>query len=131
MKTQAKQATTLKRLEVRLQLPSVRTSRQQLDQLLADEFQEFASTGATYNKRQIISLLVDDPESAQPRYAMVQNLKINWLAEGVVLLTYRSSKTTLRSARAVRANRSSIWKKIDGRWQLVFHQGTPLGRSPS
>jgi hypothetical protein len=128
MKSQTKEATTLKRLEVRLQLPSVRTSRQQLDQLLADEFLEFASSGAIYNKRQIISLLVDDPESALPRYATVQNLKINWLADGVALLTYRSSKSSPRSARAVRANRASIWKKIDGRWQLVFHQGTALAR---
>jgi hypothetical protein len=128
MKSQSKEATTLKRLEVRLQLPSVRTSRQQLDQILADEFLEFASSGATYNKRQIISLLVADPESAMPRYATVQNLKINWLADGVALLTYRSAKSSPRSARAVRANRASIWKKIEGRWQLVFHQGTSLGR---
>jgi hypothetical protein len=128
MKSQAKEATTLKRLEMRLQLPSVRTSRQQLDQLLADDFLEFGASGATYNKRQIIALLVNDPQSALPRYAALQNLKINWLADDVALLTFRSSKSSPRSTRAVRANRASIWKKIDGRWQMVFHQGTPLAR---
>ena len=129
MKSQMKESTTLKRLEARLQLPSVRTSRRQLDLLLADEFLEFGSSGATFNKRQVIALLVDDPESALPRYATLQNVKVNWLADGVALLTYRSSKFGPRGSRAVRANRSSIWKKIEGRWQMVFHQGTPLGRS--
>jgi hypothetical protein len=131
MKTQAKEAATLKRLEMRLQLPSVRTSRQQLDQLLADEFLEFASSGGSYTKRQIIALLLADPDSALPRYATLKNLKVRWLADDVAMLTYRSAKSQPSNARAVRALRCSVWKRIDGRWQMLFHQGTPLGRSPN
>ncbi len=130
MKSQAKDAATLKRLEARLQLPSVRTSRQQLDQLLADEFLEFGSSGATYDKAQVIKGLLADPESLLPRYATMQNTKILWLAPGIALVTYRSQKARPGGAPPQRANRSSIWKKMDGRWQMVFHQGTPLERSP-
>jgi hypothetical protein len=130
MKSQARDAATIKRLEQRLQLPSVRTSRQQLDQILADDFVEFGSSGATYDKRQIIAGLLADPESRLPRYATMQNLRVVWLAPDVALATYRSQKSRPSVGQPDRANRSSIWKKIDGRWQMLFHQGTPLKRSP-
>lgn len=122
MSTRAKDAATLKRLERRLQLPSVRTSRKQLDLLLADQFVEFGSSGAVYDKRQVIAHLLADSENKRPRYAAMQGMAVNWLADGVALMTYRSTKSNPRS---VRANRCSIWKRIDGRWQMVFHQGTP------
>lgn len=128
MKSQAKDAATLKRLEARLQLPSVRTSRQHLDQLLADEFVEFASSGSVFTKSQVIDGLLADPESALPRYAALQNVKVRWLAPEVAMLTYRSAKSSPRTTRAERANRCSIWKRINGRWQMVFHQGTPLSK---
>jgi len=129
MTTRAKDAATLKRLELRLQLPSVRTSRAQLEQLLAGEFIEFASSGDVRNKRQTIAALLADPSSALPRYATVQNLKVAWLSEDVAMLTYRSSRAAQSGSRALRANRCSIWKRIDGRWQMLFHQGTSLNRS--
>jgi hypothetical protein len=59
----------------------------------------------------------------------MQGMKILWLAPEVALVTYRSQKTR-PGGTTQRANRSSIWKKMDGRWQMIFHQGTPLGRSP-
>jgi hypothetical protein len=43
------------------------------------------------------------------------------LAQDVMLVTYR---TTIQN-RAVSRLRSSIWKLIEGRWQMIFHQGTP------
>jgi hypothetical protein len=121
MSTRAKDAATLKRLERRLQLPSVRTSRKQLDLLLAGEFMEFGSSGAVYDKRQVIASLLADPENKRARYATMQGIKVNWLADDVALMTYRSTKT---NPHPVRANRCSIWKRIDGHWLMVFHQGT-------
>jgi hypothetical protein len=130
MKSEAKDAATFKRLEARLQLPSVRTSRQQLGLLLADAFVEFGSSGATHDKRSVIAGLLADPESALPRYATMENLKVRRLADDVRLVTYRSRKTRPGTTVPERANRSSIWQKIDGRWQMLFHQGTPLARPP-
>ena len=48
------------------------------------------------------------------------NYEIYPLAEDVVLSTYFIVDTT----RNRNTLRSSIWKLIDGRWQLYFHQGT-------
>jgi hypothetical protein len=126
MTSRAKDAATLKRLERRLQLPSVRTSRAQLDLLLADEFVEFGSSGAVFDKSAIIEDLLADPANNRPRYATMKSVKVIWLADGVALVTYRATRS---NSHTIRSNRSSIWKRIDRRWQMVFHQGTPAGRS--
>lgn len=125
MKPRAKEAATIKRLEARLQIPSVRTSRRQLELLLADEFQEFGASGRIYNKRKVIDALCSDPGETRRRYATFQKMSIAWLADDVALLTYRSVKTEGDDPRRHLANRASIWRRIDGRWQMVFHQGTP------
>ena len=45
------------------------------------------------------------------------------LAQNVLLLTYRSVRKR-GSAVELHPSRSSIRKLIDGRWKMVFHQGT-------
>ena len=47
------------------------------------------------------------------------------LAEDIALLIYRSTRTTTLQA-ATRALRSSLWVHRDNRWQMIFHQGTPI-----
>lgn len=106
-------------LEESLFKPEVRASASTLDRLLADEFVEFGSSGVASNKNDVIEALQAEP-------AMQRTLVDfgAWLlAPGVVLLTYTSVRR--EEARERRFLRSSIWKEIDGRWQMVFHQGTP------
>ena len=129
MKTRAKDIAAIKRLEMRLQLPSVRSSRQQLDQILADDFLEFGSSGATHDKTKVFAALVADPASGLPRYAALNKLRVTWFADDVVMLNYASSRSQPGAGR-IQANRTSIWKHIEGRWQMLFHQGTPLEASP-
>src|SRR5262245_36436701 len=125
MKSRTKEIATIKRLEMRLQLPSVRSSRRELAQLLADDFLEFGSSGQTYDKPRVIKAIIEDPTSALPRYAALNKLRITWLSTDTVLLNYRSSRQQPGGGR-IQANRSSIWKHLDGRWQMLFHQGTPV-----
>jgi hypothetical protein len=47
------------------------------------------------------------------------------LAPGVVLATYRLAWSEGGYEAPKQSLRSSIWKLIEGRWQMVFHQGTP------
>lgn len=97
--------------------------------MLADEFLEFGASGRVYDKRQVIDLLCTDPGDRQRRYATFQKLKVAWLSDDVALITYRSVKIEGDNPRREIAHRASIWKRSDGRWRLVFHQGTPLERS--
>jgi glyoxylase I family protein len=47
----------------------------------------------------------------------MEDFAVARLGVGVALVTYRS-----RDPR--HARRSSIWVRRNGRWQMVFHQGT-------
>lgn len=89
--------------------------------LLADDFLEFGRSGSVYSKNDVISSLANEDESS--RALTAHDFRFRSLAEDVVLITYR----TLRNdgATEVHSLRSSIWTRTEGRWQMVFHQGTP------
>ncbi|MDP4550131.1 DUF4440 domain-containing protein [Alkalihalobacillus macyae] len=92
----------------------VRSSAEELDKILADEFWEIGSSGIKYNKRECLELGVVLTDMT------IHNYEIQQLAQDLVLATYFIEDRT----RKRNTLRSSIWKHIDGRWQLYFHQGT-------
>jgi len=54
-----------------------------------------------------------------------KDFEVKALAPDVVLTTFRVVKYNEPRSEMRHSLRSSIWKYIDGRWQMVFHQGTP------
>jgi hypothetical protein len=101
-------------LEERLLHPDREANRSALIPLLAEEFQEFCSSGRIMNRQQVIESLL----KSTPRQAHISFFYINVLAENVVLATYHAT-TALHVS-----HRSSLWIHRDNRWQLFFHQGT-------
>ena len=55
---------------------------------------------------------------------VLSDFRTTVLAPGVVLVTYRIARRTASDEPPQHLLRSSIWKLIDGQWQIVFHQGT-------
>ena len=110
----------IRELEERLLRPDVRRSSQALDKLLGDEFIEFASDGTAYDKARVIDAL--QAESLCRR--SITEFRLVALSEEVVHATYRIAKRGDTSQEPTVSLRSSIWRERDGRWQLVFHQGT-------
>jgi len=110
----------IRQLEEQLLQPDIRRSKSALEALLADEFTEFASDGVTYTKPQVIDAL--QREATYQRSLSAFHLTV--LAENVVLATYRASRRCETSSETVESLRSSVWAHRNGRWQLVFHQGT-------
>src|SRR5690349_25111573 len=107
----------LRDLEERLLHPSVRASADEVATLLADEFIEFGSSGRIYDKQQTIRLLQQEQGDAQLTMAEFSARK---LSVDVVLVTYRVVES--------QTIRSSIWSFQEGRWRMVFHQGTKIGK---
>jgi hypothetical protein len=101
-------------LEEQLLRPEVRTSPERVAALLADEFIEIGSSGRVYNKQQIIDLL--RREQWRGPQATLRDFSARWLSVDLMLATYNIVES--------QTIRSSIWKWTDGRWQMVFHQGT-------
>jgi hypothetical protein len=111
----------LEALERALLTVAVRRDPVALDALLADEFREFGASGRTYTKREVVEALQEE----SPAVLALDGFCAEPLGEGIVLVTYRSSRSEDGVATRY-ALRSSVWMRRDGRWQIVFHQGTIL-----
>jgi hypothetical protein len=119
------EATLLRRLEEELLKPEVRRSPDRVGDLLSDDFVEFGSSGGVFNKQQVIEALEQEgPPDPGIRLSLVDFIARR-LASDVILVTYRTIQEGGPGARRESRLRSSIWKLIEGRWQMVFHQGTP------
>jgi hypothetical protein len=115
MQVELAEASVIRELEERLLRPDVRASAAALGTLLADDFVEFGSSGAVYDKRSMIAALLREESDGEP--CTMRNFAARRLAADVILVTYRIVES--------RTVRSSIWRAVDGRWHMVFHQGTP------
>ena len=108
-------------LEKRLLEPEVRKSIKELEIILADDFIEYGSSGRMYNKKQAIDGLIISSTAQMT----IMDFEVKLLAPGVALATYRVIKLNNQGEETNYSLRSSIWKLHKGRWQMVFHQGTP------
>jgi len=109
-------------LETSLHKRQVRNSPESTSGLLAEGFIEFGSSGRVWNKAAIIESMRKEDVDHQ---ITVEDFAAHELASDVVLVTYISKKD------AASTLRSSIWKRLDGKWQMIFHQGTRSAGSPS
>jgi hypothetical protein len=106
-------------LEERLLQATTRSSRGQIEELLANDFVEFGSSGRVFDKAGVIDYLAADSAA---HFSMLQ-FRVKRLAADVVLATY-IAVTHLPGAPARHSLRSSIWTRAGYIWQLTFHQGT-------
>ena len=104
-------------LETEILDPSVRGDPERLDILLADELVEFGSSGRVYDKEMLIDMMTSE-SSAE---VAIKDFQVRALSPGAVLVMYRSVGGAGREAR-----RSSVWARREGRWEMVFHQGTRI-----
>lgn len=104
----------LRKLEEMLLRPDIRMSVNELRNILADNYFEIGSSGKILYKDGI------PPGGIGIVNMQLSEFEIHPLSDKIVLATYRifnkeTQQYTLRS---------SIWKYMENRWQLVFHQGT-------
>jgi hypothetical protein len=122
---EAQDTAMFRELEERLLQPDVRSSAAEIAKLLADEFIEFGSSGRVFNKHHVVEALRDERSPART----ADGLTVRWLTKYVALVAYRTVSRISTTGEQRRTLRSSIWKRIDGRWQMIFHQGTAMGRT--
>lgn len=109
-------------LEERLLNPEVRCSKQKLEELLDEEFIEFRSSGNIYiyDKDKVI----DTQINLEVLNWRIVDFKIKWISKECILATYRLVKDSIGTKEY--SLRSSIWKKQNHRWKMIFHQGTKM-----
>lgn len=92
----------------------------ELNEHLANDFLEYGSSGNIFDKKAQLDAVRDDEAVTNSISYTVTDFNIKLLASDIVLATYRS----LRHHDSKLVLRSSIWKRNDGKWQMIFHQGT-------
>jgi hypothetical protein len=115
----------LRDLEERLLQPGVRKSAEEVAALLDDDFVEFGGSGRIFDRQQVVEAL----RAESPVRLSLTDFKAVLLAPDVSLATYRAIRHGDSGEPPVHSLRSSIWKLIEGRWLMVFHQGTPTGEA--
>ncbi|WP_411753428.1 DUF4440 domain-containing protein [Serratia sp. (in: enterobacteria)] len=114
-------------LEVQLHQSATRNDANIVGELLHDDFEEIGCSGLHYDRQQTIAAL--KVESGQPRI-FAEAFKLVAIADGAVLLRYKSFQRDADGSMVRRAERSSIWLQSSpesgGHWQMHFHQGTPI-----
>jgi hypothetical protein len=101
-------------LELSLLNYPTRQSREHLNEVIADEFVEFGSSGKVYNKQETLDFLTKESE----KKFEIEDFKVVELSKDAMLAMY---KITIDEDCSLR---SSVWKLTRKKWQILFHQGT-------
>lgn len=109
------------KLENDLVKSEVRKSAQKLNDLLADDFFEFCSNGKEYRYK-IGDVL--QKANDEELFWQIIDFKIEQLSDDYLLALYKVIKHTETDENKKYTHRSSIWKYVDGKWKMYFHQGT-------
>ena len=106
-------------LERSLTDPAVRASRVRLEHLFAMNFVEFESSGAMLCRSQVLDILPSQPIIERH----MTRPKVDCLSPDAAHVT-SLRQVVGEDGKSSFSLRSSVWKRVQGRWQLVFHQGT-------
>jgi hypothetical protein len=105
-------------LELTLWHTDTRHDRALMEATFAPDFHEFGRSGRRYSREDLLP-----NGEAETIDATLHALTIAALSDTIALVTYISE---LHGPTGTEwANRSSLWDRSKGRWQLRFHQGTP------
>lgn len=97
------------------------SNQARIDELLAEDFYEFGSSGNIWTKKDI---LARHPVQASNLLKIEsRNYSVKELSPKVFLVNYISYRMNNMKEERL-ALRSSVWKKVDSHWKMLFHQGT-------
>lgn len=103
--------------ELALLEPEVRASADRVDALLHPDFFEFDASGTRWSRKEIIDHLTTEGDDS-PERIIATDIEATRLADDLIQVTY------LTEVGDRRARRSSLWRRVGGRWLVYFHQGT-------
>ncbi|MEK8053149.1 nuclear transport factor 2 family protein [Ideonella sp. DXS22W] len=106
----------LKALEETLMDHKVRANPDRVAPLLAPEFVEFGASGTVLDRAAAVAVLAAE---GTPLTRRMRQFRLRALGPDMALTTCRVTRSDGRETL-----RSSVWQKRDGRWLMVFHQGT-------
>lgn len=100
-------------------------SKQDIAAQMCDEFWEVGASGNVYTKQDVIETCFkryNDPEYKD--IWEIKNFELTQIAQDNYLLTYILIQDKIRATR-----RSTIWRKVNNAWKILYHQGTVIEKA--
>jgi len=89
---------------------------------LADGFIEYCSSGNEYHYRK--GDVFQDQDDNKELLWEITDFIVKELSEDCILAMYKLIKHDEQNDMKKYSLRSTIWKQMDGKWRMIFHQGT-------
>lgn len=100
-------------------------TEQDIEAQMCDEFWEVGASGKVYTRQDVIEILLE--RYNDPNYQDVwetSGFDLKEIAPDNYLLTYSLVQDKTR-----RTRRATIWRKCEGMWKILYHQGTIISGS--
>ncbi|MGZ3304471.1 MAG: nuclear transport factor 2 family protein [Asticcacaulis sp.] len=101
------------------------TRREDLLKMTAEDFWEIGASGNVYTRDFVIETVLERYKTPEPYGWSCSSFSIRPLAEDLYLLSYVLEQPERRT------RRTTLWRKKDEAWQIVFHQGTVMAADQS
>ena len=124
MSVQRETQIEIRALEERLANPLSGDSNESLAGIFAADFREFGSSGRVFDAETVLGALCGVAQRPSRAPISLEGFRTERVAPNVVLATYLA-RVPAGPGWKPPTLRSSLWCKRAGRWQIVFHQGTP------
>ena len=108
-------------MELKLLDKNIRNNKNELIKYISKEYIEYGVSGRIYTYDDTISFL--PIEEKQIEYKIIK-MDSKILSENIILLLYIIEINN--GVENIITNRSSIWKKDNNNWKIIFHQGTKV-----
>lgn len=113
-------ALEIRQLEESLLDPEIRGDPARLARLVADDFVEIGASGRVFGRHDALEALSSETGAS----FRISGFSVRRLSSQIVLAIYRVERRG--AGDPAHSLRSSIWVFREDRWQILFHQGTPL-----
>jgi len=107
--------------EQRLLEPAVRADPAAVAELLDHDFTEIGQTGTAWTRAEVIDALTAEGRAAPAVEAVeATGWSVREVGQELALVAYEADRGGLR------VRRTTLWRRRDGVWRAVAHQGTPV-----
>jgi hypothetical protein len=104
--------------------PEHGVTRRDFEPMIAADFWEVGASGRRYSREHALHVLEQRSKEQRDDVWETSEFRCQQLADNLYLLTYTLLQDRIRLTR-----RSTIWRRTEGGWQVVFHQGTIVQQS--
>lgn len=99
--------------------PELGTTRSDLENMTHDQFWEVVASGYPYNREEVINGLLDRYAHPFEDIWETKDFHCFEIAPDNYLLTYTLIQNNTRTTR-----RATLWRRCEGNWKILYHQGT-------